>query len=357
MDSVNPNPPQPKETSTYIVQIVFYILSMGFLALMAFGILELAVPIAIAFLLSFLLYPLADMIEGWGVPRAFAVLIVIGALVGVIYFAVTMIIPMLENEFKDVIAEAPRFEEVFIKNVDKAQIYAKKKLPGFMVSQDWNVAYFMGKVFAYLKSFTDMVIDKAPAIGMWVILTPIITFIFLLEGDEIYKRLITLVPNRYFEMALLLIYRIKRQISSYLKGLVIQWIILMIIFNAGFYIIGIPYAPLLSIVASSVNIVPYLGPIVGITPAVIVAALDSNPSMLISVLIIFALVHIVDNVFTQPVVLAKSVELHPLLAILALITMERLFGVVGMVIAIPMTGVMLVTIEVMYKSLKAFRVI
>ena len=75
------------------------------------------------------------------------------------------------------------------------------------------------------------------------------------------------------------------------------------------------------------------------------------------VLLAFGIAQAVDNMFTQPVVLARSVSVHPVIAILALITFQQWLGVIGMVIAIPAAGVLVMMISTLYKSLKAFKVI
>ena len=191
----------------------------------------------------------------------------------------------------------------------------------------------------------------------YLMITPIIAFLFLLQGDDIYKRILGMVPNRYFEMVLLVSHKMKSQITSYLRGLLVQWYILVFILSLGYYLIGLEYGPVIGLIAATVNIIPYLGPVLGLLPAVAVSLLDPTGALLLPVLLVFAVSQVVDNVFTQPVVLAGSMHLHPLIAILSLITAQELMGVVGLIVAIPLAGIVMGMIQTIYKYLKAFHII
>ena len=200
-------------------------------------------------------------------------------------------------------------------------------------------------------------LQSIPNFITYLLVTPILLFLFLLQGDEIFRNVIGLVPNRYFELAVLIVHRTRGQIASYLKGILIQISILGLILIPGFSLAGLSYGAILGTVAALVNIIPYLGPIIGLTPAILVALIIDGGSVPLFVLLAFGIAQAVDNMFTQPVVLARSVSVHPVIAILALITFQQWLGVIGMVIAIPAAGVLVMMISTLYKSLKAFKVI
>ena len=210
-------------------------------------------------------------------------------------------------------------------------------------------------VEASLRKIPSYLLEAIPDIITALLITPIMTFILLLQGTAIYNNLMRMVPNRYFEMTLLLVDKVRAQIVSYLKGLMIQWSILSVILCVGLYFLDLPFAILIGLLAASLNIVPYLGPLIGFGLGMLMASISTVP--VLGVLAVFLVAQAVDNFFTQPVVLSRSVQIHPLISVLALIAASQLLGPAGLIIAIPTAGIFLVSIRVMYKNLKAFRVI
>ena len=351
--------------STLIVKFVFFSLTLGFIAFFVFGIYLLIIPFGISMILALALSPLINHLERYNIPRIAGTLLVIGGLVAVGYLLYLLLFPVFS-------AEIAAFE----KNIDQYKISAIKKwgqmlfigkdvidmLRSYGAQVDDNtLAQSLEKVFknvsAALKKAGEGAIKGLPTLLTHLLITPIITFVFLLQGGTIYRNILAMVPNRYFEMTLLLAKKIQEQINSYLKGLFIQWLILLVINCVGLSLIGLPYGIPAGFIAASVNIVPYLGPLIGLVPAVILAVLYPGGDILVPTLLVLFSAQLVDNLFTQPVVLARSVQVHPIISILAVVTAISLNSMFMILIAIPLAGILLLAIQVMYRSLKAFRMI
>ncbi|MFN3604132.1 MAG: AI-2E family transporter [Leptonema sp. (in: bacteria)] len=337
-----------------IVRILFF----TFILLVAFSILygikELMLSFFTAFLLSISLNRFVYFFESIGIPRLVSVILVFLLLILFVSFIFQLILPIITeqlNKFyelaKYIVTESPRLIEKF------------KKEYGHYLPENLNVIQFdlqwiLNSILKPVQSLN--LLDMIPNILTFLIITPILLFIFMLEGDSIYQYLMSLVPNRFFEMTLMITYNMKNGIVSYLRALVIQVFILAIILVSGLWIIKLPYGIALGIFGAFINIVPYIGPVLGLIPIVAVSLLTDTYFLPLSILV-FGLGQLVDNIFTQPIVLAKSVNVHPILAILALITFQKWMGILGMVIAIPVTGILIMTINTMYKSLKSFDVL
>jgi predicted PurR-regulated permease PerM len=103
--------------------------------------------------------------------------------------------------------------------------------------------------------------------------------------------------------------------------------------------------------------IPYLGPIIGIGAATIVAlATLGGMSMVTKVIIVFAVIQIVDNVLIQPIVIAKSVNLHPLVILVVVMIGSDLWGIVGMLVAVPATGILKVSTQTIYNGIRGYSV-
>jgi predicted PurR-regulated permease PerM len=348
---------QNLEISTHVVRYIYFALICGFIFLILFGIKELRAPIAISFLLAFLLTPAVDLFEGLGINRHFGVILVLAILFLGIYLLVYLIVPLIEQDISNIISQSDTIKTAAADLITNTREYTRRFLPSFVNIDELNFDNLIGLFLKNMESASGGIIEVLPHLLTYAIITMIILFIFLLEGDSIYTNLMDLVPNTFFEMAILITSNIKVQIAGYLRGIAIQWGIIFSVMGGGYMIIGLPYAPILGFVAATLNLIPYVGPVAGIVPAVIVALLNPGGLLVIKIITIFGIAHIIDNAYIQPVILARSVQLHPLLAVLTFISFQYFFGIIGMVIAVPATGVLLVSLRTMHKSLKAFRII
>ncbi len=193
----------------------------------------------------------------------------------------------------------------------------------------------------------------------YVIIVPLVLFFFLGEGRAIKRTLIELVPNRYFELVLNLVYRIEVQLGGYVRGMVLSVTIVSLLSISLLYLIGLEHFLVIGLFAGLANVIPYLGPVVGIVAGIIAAVLQYSAlsaGVIVPVVIVFVIVQIIDNVFIAPVVVARSVNLHPLLVIFAVLVGSQLFGAVGMLLAVPATAVIKVSAQTIYEAWKSYSV-
>ncbi|MCR9144352.1 MAG: AI-2E family transporter [bacterium] len=347
------------DVANFLVQLFFVALLLAFVGFIVAGVTTLAIPIGIAFLIALALNPAADFLEGLGIPRFFAVLFVLLGMIGVAIIATNLVLPLLIGEITSLASQ----QQVLVERAGGTLSGLQSQLAGVLPQRVTDSLEPSVAIPAIRTKIAAMLPQDLSFLGNFVtylFVTPIITIVFLWQGHEIFHRLMYMVPNRYFEMVILLVYNIYESIIAYIKGLSIQFVILATVFSSGFYLIGLPYWPVIGLLAATVNIIPYLGPALGAIPALAIALLEggaSGTNLILPALAVIGIAQLVDNAIIQPVILARSVELHPLIAIMAVITMQQYFGVIGMVIAIPLASIVMVSIEIMYKQLKAFGII
>lgn len=191
----------------------------------------------------------------------------------------------------------------------------------------------------------------------YMVIVPFVTFFFLKEGGRIMHALIELVPNAYFELSLNLIHQINGQIGGYIRGQLLAVGVVAFLGVTGLTLIDMSYPLVIGVLAGVANIIPYLGPLIGIVVASIVAlAAGGGMALVFKVIVVFLLIQLVDNVLIQPTVVAKSVDLHPLMVLFAVMVGNQLTGgIVGMLIAVPMTGIIKVSGQTIYRGIKGYR--
>lgn len=191
---------------------------------------------------------------------------------------------------------------------------------------------------------------------MLVVIVPFVAFFFLKEGRRITHGLIELVPNNYFEIVLNLMHSINNSIGGYIRGQLLAVSVVALLSVTGLSIIGMNYALPVGVVAGLANMIPYLGPLIGIISATIVAlATGGGSALVMKVIILFLLIQIIDNVLIQPMVVAKSVDLHPLVVMVVVMIGSDLWGMVGMLVAVPVTGILKVSGQTVFEGLKGYR--
>ena len=121
-------------------------------------------------------------------------------------------------------------------------------------------------------------------------------------------------------------------------------------------LVGLPYALPLGLLAGVANMIPFLGPVIGIVSSSIVAlATGGGFGMVGQVLVIFVIIQLIDNILIQPIVLAKSVDLHPLTVLFVVLAGGELMGLLGMLIAVPMTGIIKVSVQAINQGIKRYK--
>jgi predicted PurR-regulated permease PerM len=201
--------------------------------------------------------------------------------------------------------------------------------------------------------------DVAAAAGSLFsfLVIPFVTYFALAQGDRAVKRLLERVPNKYFEMTLNVVDKIQKDLVGYLRGWILDSVIVGIINIVGYIIIGVNYPVLLGIIAGIANLIPYVGPFVGVIPAVLVGATQTGDlSMVTPILLLLLGVQTIDNIIVQPLCFSKTVDMHPLTVIVVLIVGNQLLGVLGMLLAIPVYTILKVTAVESYWGLKHYRI-
>lgn len=265
------------------------------------------------------------------------------------------------------------YETSLLPRLQSAQAYLEEILP-MLKGRNWVeeiLPVLKGRdwiqtVNQYLQSITTTLLKETPRLigqvlsGLtFFIIVPFVLFFFLGQGRTIKRAIIELVPNRYFELVLNLLYSIDRQLGGYMRGMVLSVMIVSLLSSIGLYFIGLEHFLLIGVLAGLANVIPYLGPLIGIVAGIIATVLQYSTlsfGVVLPVIIVFAIVQLVDNVFIAPMVVGRSVNLHPLLVIFAVLVGSELFGAVGMLLAVPTTAVLKVSVRTIYEGWRGYSV-
>jgi predicted PurR-regulated permease PerM len=184
-----------------------------------------------------------------------------------------------------------------------------------------------------------------------------LTFFLLSGGRQIKKIFIQVVPNRFFEPTLVLIDELDHQLGNYMRSRMIQTLIISALCAIGYWIMGLHFAIALGIVAGLANLIPYIGPLIGAAPAIIAVFLGSRFGIgwtLLGVLGLTLFVQLIDNALITPLVIGKSVELGPIATIIVVLLGEKLLGLVGVLMAVPIAAMCKLIIAEAWEEFKGY---
>ena len=343
------------------IRIGYYLFAAAVAVGVVFSLGQVAGALIASLLFSFLLAPLVNFAENRGIPRVVVVLGVYLIVAGALLLVIVVIGPILSTEIVRLSRELPAYERQLQEIVINFQASLEDRLPALQAPdlyQQIRSSLFSGDGFdpgAILSRLLGVF-----SIVMILVIVPVITFFFIVDGHTIQKAVLRLVPNRYFEMCVLLLNRIGVALQSFVRGQLIDSLYVGVMTTIGMAIVGLPYFVVIGFFAGVGNLIPYLGPIIGFIPAFFVALLTPGYFSAGSVLLIagiFVVVQLTESAFVYPLAVGKSVNLHPLVVILGIIIGGRFGGILGMLIAVPVISIVKVILEVTSSYLKSYRII
>jgi predicted PurR-regulated permease PerM len=165
-----------------------------------------------------------------------------------------------------------------------------------------------------------------------------------------------MLPNRYFEMSYWIMSRISIQLGRYVRGWIFDATFVGFSCGIGFALLGVPNAFALGIIAGFGHLIPYFGPVIGGVPAILLLIVTNKFSVIPFIILLIILIYVFDNGFVQPYVFSKSVGMHPVVIILLIIAGEQLFGILGMLFAVPVATVIKTFAAEFYFALKRYKI-
>lgn len=235
---------------------------------------------------------------------------------------------------------------------------------GFLDKEISNAIVSMVRELNFSTIFNS-IITYTGNIFVGLLAVSFITFFLLVDFGLFRKKIISIIPNKYFEVSISALTKIEHLLSNYLVGLIIQMTTIFSMVAIGLSIFSIEYAMTIALFAAIANLIPYLGPLLGASFAIIITLVQAGPeletvnSMLMLLLKIggvFAVVQITDNVLIQPLIFSKSVKAHPLEIFVIIFAAATLAGVVGMILAIPVYTILRVSVNELSSGYKQYRI-
>ena len=314
---------------------------------------SLVLMLIISGLASFILKPVVKLLEfRFGFRRSISIAMVFIAVGGVLVLVSLQLLPYVVDRVREMYEGFKDFPlDAKLREVTQD---LSKHVP--FASPETLTQKIHGVLEGGLQMLGDS-LQGAAGFAVNLFIVPFVTYFILAESDTALKKLIERVPNKYFEMTLNVLNKISMDLVGYLRGWILDSVIVGILSIIAYYVVGVKYAILLGVLAGISNLIPYVGPFAGVIPALLVSVTQFGDFRQVApILIQMLLVQTVDNTFVQPLCFAKTVDMHPLTVIIVLIVGNELMGVAGMLLAIPIATILKASAVESYWGLKNYQI-
>jgi predicted PurR-regulated permease PerM len=293
------------------------------------------IPVSIAVLFAFLLFPISRRMERWRFPRSIAIiislLVAMAILGGLIFFFVSQV--------QSFASDLPQLREQVSAKMETLQAFVERKTH---ISEEKQLALARQNMKSQLQASGQYLMTFFTGAGTFIAmlaLIPIYIFFMTYYRDKFEHFILRITKPSQHAHIKDVIERIARVTQLYLRGLLIDIAILSVLNSTGLLLLGIPHAILLGVLASVLNIIPYVGVLIGsLFPVVMALITKDSIWYAVGAAGVCTFVQFIDNNFITPKVVGSSVSLNPLSTLMVLIIGGLIWGVAGMMLFIPFMG-------------------
>ena len=300
--------------------------------------------VILSLLLSYILDPVATLLEARGMSRTLATVIIMLGLGSLIVVGSVVLIPAIFEHLQTLQSGSTTAQAAAA--INDLERFARDKF-SFLGFGDINLGERIGELRQQVgERAIAFLFSDAASLIIQAVTIPFMMFFFIKDGREMKKRVVSMVPNRYFEFTLDLLSKMDMQLGNYLRGQFLDAVIFGAMAVVALWILGVNYFVFLGVFAGLANLIPYVGAIAGVVPAALVAVLGSgNLSAAVPVIIAYVVLKMLDDFVVQPFAVASSVHMHPVLVLIAIMVGGELFGILGMLLAVPVAGFFKVVLQ------------
>ncbi len=312
-------------------------------------------PVVFATGIIYVLNPVVSFLKRRGLPRGIGALIAYLMAGSIIVLAVAVLVPIVADQSEALTDQLPLIYDDSVELIDGAadrigitdlsllsydELVARITAPDEALQADIEV--FVGRAFTFALDLAEVVV--------LVFLTPVIAFYLLVDLPRIKRHALGLIPIEARDEAQGLAANLGRAFGGFIRGQMMVALLVATISSFGLWALGVELWLILGILAGFFNLIPFIGPWFSGTLAVIVTLILGDLQLAIFVGVLFVGVQQLDNQIISPLVLRATVKLHPSLIIMALLVGSSLYGIMGLVLAVPMTAFVRVIVSHFWRT-------
>ena len=308
----------------------------------------IGVPVACGAVIYYLVKPIYDYLLNKKVPKGIAILLVMVGVIVIFIMIITSLVPIIQKQLLDLVSQLPYYYQIISEQVEKfmqtgffetIQEQFNKINTDFIQSITERLNGILNFTFSGIGSVVGIIGD----IVITIMTMPVILYYLLKDGNKVIPFVTRMFPTRSQHKISVMLNEMNQQVSSYIRGQITVAICVGFTYIIGYTIIGLPYGVTIGMIAGLLTIIPYLGSLIGLTPALIIGFV-TNPTLALHVFLVFVIEQLIESRVLQPLILGSSLKMHPVTILIILLAAGKMFGLVGLLIAVPVYAVVKVFI-------------
>ena len=307
-------------------------------------------PIIVAYVFYYMLNPLVNFFSK-KISRFSASLLAI--LIGIITVLIVIIgvVPIIVEQTQNLITAMPRYIEIVKGYLEEYSDNAYVQVVVEYVNINLNASKISERLIAIVTSVAQGIVSSISSTASVLVTMPFVLFFLLKDASKFNKFVISILPKKLEKPVAETIDEIDDKVGSYIQGQMLVSLCIGVMLFIGYNVIGLHYAFSLATIAAFLSIVPYLGPVIAITPAMLVAA-STSWVMVVKMLVVWGVVQFLEGNIISPNIMGRSMNMHPLTVIFVILIGVNISGVVGAILGIPVYSILKVLISKLLISLK-----
>lgn len=312
-------------------------------------------PFMFAAILAYICNPLVNRLAGLKIPRTLGTILAMVFLFGLFAALLLIMIPLFEQQVSLFIERLPGYLDWF------RQHLAPWLKARFDVELQLDSAYLKQALAEHWQSAGGLAAQFLPSLGSGglalvgffanLVLVPVVLFYVLRDWNLIVARIDEVIPRRWHEQVGAVVREVDDVLGGFLRGQISVMLLMSLFYALGLWLVGLELALPIGIVAGLLVFVPYLGMIVGLTLATLAGLMQfQSLGGMIPVWVVFGAGQVLEGVVVTPWLVGDRIGLHPVAVIFAVLAFGQLFGFFGVLLALPMSAVLLVGLRVLRKS-------
>jgi len=297
---------------------------------------SLLMPLVFSFLVVLVLLPLCQKLESWKVGRIFSILIVLF----MVFVVVLGLVLLMGTQFNRFMADFPdledRLQNLMLGAISKIEI-------AFNISQQEQLGFLRDNATEFFKTggkYFSSAVGATTEVISFMGLVPVYCFLILLYREKFKEVSLRLISSEREQRVMDIYTKMRKAVQQYVAGLGLVVLIIAVLNVLGLLLLGIKYAVFLGIFSALLTVIPYVGVFIGgLLPVIIALVTKESMWYPVGVIGLYWLVQILEGNFITPRIVGSQVNINALAVIFGLLAGGQLWGVAGMVIAVPVLAV------------------
>lgn len=311
-------------------------------------------PVLIAGFLYYILNPIVGLLMKTKMKRIWAVATVLLLLVAALVWILLSVIPSLVQQISSLASNTPNFirqVETWLAEVAQWSVFKDVDINKYFEQLDISYGTIIQQFLSGLSNSLGSIVGTIASATIVIITAPFILFYMLKDGEKLVPNIKRFFPEKRREQIVELLGQLNKTLANYISGQAIECLFVGTFTFLGYFALGVDYAFLFGVIAGLTNLIPYLGPYLGLAPAFLVTVFN-DPFKALLCCVVVLIVQQLDGNIIYPNVIGKSLKIHPLTIIIVLLVAGNIAGLLGIFLGVPFYAICKTIISYVVKIVK-----